>query len=237
MKTLRNPIVAIFLAVVMLAMSCEKNSDSEDLIINKQSFDYSLHNDLVSNSDYQSVSQEITTEIEGLNPSQMSSKTLSIIKAHLGTELNVPNALAENMNYNPDVIVDRLVSQGLVSSSDMKLVDNFVADIEASGFDAALKNYEINILNLNLTDSEFAKMNVFVNLIKSVNYHSPEAFQVYSDDLGRWPSWSCVKATAGLTLATASLSACAGGGPIQPACYVALAAYVLALDAYYDACS
>jgi len=152
-------------------------------------------------------------------------------------DLTVPKSLVEIRGLNSDDIPNKLHADGLLSDFDMKVLDDFIADLESSNFDTALNNYETRILSLKLNDNEFEKMNVYANLLKTMNHNNPEVFINSGSELDRWPDWGCIKASAALGLATAALSACAGGGPIQPACYAAIAAYVLALDAYYNECT
>mgnify|MGYP001268927541 CR=1 FL=1 len=83
-------------------------------------------------------------------------------------------------------------------------------DIKSIGFNKALVNYENTILELSLTHEEFAKKNIFVNALKSMNYLFSNLFKTNLLNKSTEDGWiKCAASIVAFTVAFANLSSCA----------------------------
>lgn len=222
LKFSRRPYLSIFMASLILFVSCSEGAVAEI----KQSFNYKSFDLYKSTNHYKNI-------IKSLSKSNLSKSTILeqkklIVKEvnnELNTELHIPEiALDLSINMNPEEIYTVGLSNNWINQQDVGLVEKFGNDLQTFGFEIAIRNYEDTVINLNLSDTEFARKNAFLNIIKTINYENPLMFQESSSSLEKsnlqmrsW--WRCALAITALVAATASLSAC----PSVGGCVLALA--------------
>lgn len=177
-----------------------------------------------------------------LNPSEkvvFSKNLLNEINNNFGTDVKFPDFAFELINKDREQILETSLKQGWIDLEEVELNNMFLEDLQALGFDLAIKNYENKVLNLDLTKEEFLKKNMFINLMKSLEFDNPELFPPISDEFLNLNSriscdsgWRCAGSIVALTAATASLASCA----TVLACGGAVMLHIIAIDSAAISC-
>jgi hypothetical protein len=209
---LRKPYLAILLSVLILFSSCGQYGNE---IENKQSFDNTQSFNYESFNKFKS--QEYKININSLKSKKSTSleknrNILNQVNTELGTDLIFPDKALELVDYDKDEIFQISLKEGWMSQQDVDLTNDFISDIRSNGIDKAISNYEKTILNLSLSNEEFARQNIFLNLIKSINFTNPNLFKMGLQDKSlqaKYTTWyKCGAASIALAAATASMASC-----------------------------
>ena len=231
-SVMRRPYIAVFLSVLILFASCEQYDSGT---IDIKQFDYSLHNEFVTNP-YNSGILEIINlsgeKSDYFNSSQRSNELLETINTYYNSDLSFPDEFLSATDNNSQEIPDFLLEMGWINQNDLNLIDKFISDLQSSNFNTALENYEASVLNLNLDDNEFNIKNKAANSFVTMNHYYPEMFQDANYSTSTRSGWGCLRAAIALTAASAALAACA----TVVACGLAVTGWILAYDAYRDNC-
>jgi len=129
-----------------------------------------------------------------------------------GTNIELPKNFFETFETNDkNYIKKTALKNGWINEKDLELADKIVEDITNESFDIAINNLQNKILTLNLTEEEFSKKNVFVNMLKIKNDISPLESYSNSGDYYQKSSgiWGCLWAVVVVELSLVSLLSCA----------------------------
>ena len=228
----RKPYISIFLTALMLFVSCSKS----DVSTLDNTMDYSIYNDLIRTSDLSEIFTIINSankEIESLNSVDRGTRILEIVNSYYSTDLSFPQEFIEIADADTEMILATSLQNGWLSQADVNLVNQFMDDLAINSFDTALRNYENTVMNMSLSNQEFAVKNQIANALKSMNHYYPEKFDnatnfATTDKSGK----SCFRSAVALTVASAALATCA----TVVACGFAVTAWILAYDLYKDNC-
>lgn len=231
---LRKPYLAMFLASLMLFASCSQYDTESNEV--KQSFDYEAFNTHKSSNHFDNI-------INKMNSSSKKSSKLSILETNklilsevndeLGTSVDLPDsALSMSVDMDANDIYNIALSNGWLNVKDIELAKKFSEDIETKGFDSAIENYQNKVLALNLSNDKFAKSNLFINTIKTLNYENPGLFSINTNTQAKSNWYRCALASVALTATTAGLVSCV----TIAACALAVLLQVNAVYAFNDHC-
>lgn len=230
MNKFRNPYLATILAFLVLFVSC-----SDENFTDQQSFDYSVYqNNKSTNIDFTTGNSSKSNVIDTRDSFI---QVLGLINDEFGTNVYLNNLDEQFLSTSNQAKSNQTVNiNSYLNQTDINLIENFNEDIKQLSFNEALDNFENNVLQLNLNDSEFQKYNELANVLSLVENSFPgmlandtessNDFQLKSDS-------DCAWAIAAYTLATISLSSCATGA----LCPVAIAAKIIAFRNMISACS
>lgn len=208
LKTLRKPYLATILASIFLLASCSDISQTEDTT---QSFNYESFNTFKNTNHLDNILNKIQSNKLKKSKSTTLEKNkliLSEVNKELNTNVILPDAaLSMSIEMEIDDIYNQSLSNGWIKSDDIKLAKDFANDAQKLSFDLAVENYENKVLAMNLTDEEFAQKNLFLNVVKTINYEKPTFFTTDSNLYGKsW--WRCGLAMTALIASTASMASC-----------------------------
>jgi len=225
LKNFRKPYLSMFLASIVLFVSCEQanlNNDAES------EFDYSVYNEFISGNSY-SKANSFLSKSGNSNTIADAQKLLDDINLEYGTNIVFPNEFLGLTDYSPQHIETTALSKGWLNQNDIYLIDEFESDLKKSDFDTAIQNYENNVINLGLSGNELEEKNLAANAFKAFNNYHPELFDNTTYSKG---GWGCFRAAAALTLSSVALASCA----TVLACGLAVTAWILSYSAYTDNC-
>lgn len=220
-KNLRKPYISLFLASLVLFVSCEKSIVGTD---SETEADYSVYQEFTNseNSIDYSKSRASSTAEEA-------QALLDEINATYGTEISFPEEFLALTDASAREIEATAFERGWINNDDIYLVDSFEYDLQKSNFDTALENYEKNVIKLELSEAEFQDKMLAANGLKLLNDANPDLFKN-----SRYGSrgWGCFRAAAALVLSSVALASCA----TVLACGLAVSAWILSYSAYADNC-
>ncbi len=221
----RKPTFSILLSFLILTFSCTSNSSIDETI----KFDYNTLNKFKITGFNLNVPIETKNIVDDADRFQC---FVNIINNQYNTVLSV-NDYDNNLVGIKNSLKTSLSNSNeyVFSENDIYLMDKLNTDIDTFGFEVALVNLEKNVIDLKVGDEEFAKYNLFANVISIIHYENPDVFKQEGDLQARLTA--CQKAIIANALATVGLAACGTGF----FCGVAIAAKILALDAVLDACA
>ena len=227
---LRSPYSALFLATLMLFISCEQHTSEVS-----QSFDNDIFNTHKNSNHLNKVLNKMNSTGKKSSKTsvlQTNKLILSSVNDELGTNVSLPDtALSMSVDMEADYIYTTALHNGWLNAKDVELAKEFSSDVESNGFDFAIKNYKDKVLALNLSNDEFAKNNVFLNTVKTLDYENPGLFSANSNTLSRgW--YRCALASVALAATTAGLVSCV----TIAACALAVLLQVNAVYAFNDHC-
>ena len=203
---IRKPYLAMFLASLMLFVSC---TQYDSIVTKEQNFNYKAFDEFKSKGfqiDLSSIKNSSVSLVE------KQKAILNQVNAELGTDLTFPDKAIELINYDAEEIYEVSLKEGWMTQQDVDLTNEFLLNIRTDGIDIAISKYEKTILKLSLSDEKFAEKNIFLNIMKSINYENPNFFK--ADLLNKsiqaksevW--YKCAAAVVALTAATLSLASC-----------------------------
>jgi len=229
--------ISVFTIFTMI-LSCGKDNITQ----NKHRFDYNLYN---------KSKTKILNFLDSskLNKAKIKSKKNSKEEQALLILNEVNNEFNSNLELNtmdlkaiktPDLSQNWqnfYLSNGYLNQEQVDLINTFGQDASEFGFDSAISNLKLNILNLNLTNSQFEEYNLLVNTLYLMNdyYNQSNGYSNKSSFSAKEkPSWwkaaGCAVAIAANAGATYALTACAIPNPTTPAaCTAAVVGKVLGL--------
>ena len=237
LKTLRKPHLSIFLASLMLFISCEQYETGNKL--EENSFDYSQFNS------FKTTNIDLDLKLIKKSGDSKANKMKAVINAvnkKMNTNIDLPSNALEMINDDAEMIFEKSLSNNWMNESEIKLTQTLISDIKLKGFEKAISNYEKKVLDLNLSASEFSKYNNIVNILRSQNYENPSLYNLKSENSGLlnkglasndWCDWcKCAAATVALTVATAGLTSCV----TVAACGLAIVLVYAASNGFAAAC-
>lgn len=198
-------------------------SKKDELNNNANKFDYSFYNSNKENS----------LKLEVINRFKKSSKPNTEILNYINIQLDSTPTLTkfafEYFNYSGSEIRNHAIKDGIFNKTDLKLLDEFIYDIQANDFEIGISRFETNVLSLNLSKDEFNKYNTFANIIKFIEYQN----QFFSNTNMPIDSqknsylakihWGCAIAIAEYTLLTVAVGVACVPEPVSPlACPLAI---------------
>lgn len=205
-KLLRKPKFSILMASLILFVSCQQYETN----IEKQSFDNKAFETFKNNPYLENVLNSVkNTKSKSNSVLGKNKQLLNVINTELETNLSIPDeVLSLSTNMDAEEIYSISLENGLLSQKDVELSKELVGLIEANGIEVAINKYENKILSLNLTDEDFAKHNLIINTIKSLNYENPAMFN-NTEYQAKFSWWRCSLAAVAMTAAIANMSSCA----------------------------
>ena len=226
LKFFRKSSFIILSSMLIFIVSCTQY----DLNSSNQSFDYGAHISFISNKSL--INSLISTKYsKSISSKEISQDILNKVNIELGTNLAYPDLALGLADYDRDEILSISMKQGWINKRDIDLNNTFLNDLQIHDFDYALDNFEKTVLKLELSKEEFAKLNIFANLVKSINYQYPDLFDLQNSQQARG-FWACAGATLALTAATAGLSTCL----TVFACVGAVVLHAIALTNFAEKC-
>ena len=227
---LRSPYSAMFFASLMLFISCEQHTSEVS-----QSFDNNIFNTYKNSNHLNNVLNNMNSKGKKSSKTsvlQTNKLILSSVNEELGTNVSLPDAaLAMSVDMEANYIYDTALNNGWLNAKDVELSKEFSIDVETKGFNSAIKNYQDKVLTLNLSDDEFAKKNVFLNTVNTLDYENPGLFSANTNTQSKgW--YRCALASVALAATTAGLTSCV----TIAACALAVLLQVNAVYAFNDHC-
>lgn len=219
----------------MLFASCEQyNSESN---IAEQSFNYESFNSFKNSNHLDNIIRKISASNKNyadVSVLEMNKQILSSVNIELGTDISIPeSALSMSLGMDADEVYKTALKNDWLNAQDVKLAKEFIDDVKKNGLDLAIENYESKVLDLNLSNEEFDKKNVFINTIKSIDYKNPKLFAINTNSHSKAVSWwRCALATTAIAAATAGLAGCL----TVAACAIAILLHVNASIAFGEQC-
>lgn len=233
LKTFRKPYLSILLSSLILFVSCgQENLQIENT---KNSFDYSTFNEFKNSSSFENIKQTIENnnfKKKSFNSTLEANKmVLNIVNSEIGTNIELPDSALQLTDYTPEQMLNTSLENNWMNEEDIALTKSLINDVETLGFEKAIKNYENNTLNMRLSSEEFAKKNLFINMIKSMNHENPDLFKLDNSVQAR--GWlRCAASSIALAAAIAASSSCV----TIVACGVAIACLYAASTSVADNC-
>lgn len=221
----RKPTFALLLSFIMLTFSCTSNRAGEE----NTKFNYEAFNSFKTTG----FDFNIPTELKD-SPNSVAKMQgfVDIINKKYNTDLTVNsydiNQIESKYQQRSSYSTN---NDNVFTETDIILMDKLNSDIDKVGFEEAMKNFELNVVQLKLEDKEFSKYNLFASDISIIHYVNPEVFNQNGPGVPRLTS--CQKAIIANALATVGLAACGTG----LFCALAIAGKILALDAVLDSCA
>lgn len=200
LKYFRNPKFVILSALGFLIFSCSQYELNKPKEFSFEDFNNFIESGIefsnvsIDNFSNQSFRNDSNTDIViQLNQVQ------DAINEYYGTNIDLSD---ERLTYiyserDIDNIKSYLQNENLMVSSDFYLYDDFVDNSKTIGFEQAMNSYETEILNRNLSESEFNNYNLIANTLRVVENQNPELFQVDSNSSSEFSRvadgrWRCV---------------------------------------------
>ncbi len=229
-KFLRKPYLAMFLASLMLFASCSQYDTELNEV--KQSFDYETFNTHKSSNHLDNIMNSLSKKSSKASVLETNKLILSEVNDELGTDVDLPDsALSMSVDMDANDIYDIALTNGWLEVKDIELAKEFSEDVETKGFDSAVENYQNKVLILNLSNDKFAKSNLFINTVKTLNYENPGLFSTNTNTQAKgW--YRCALASVALAATTAGLLSCV----TVVACGLAVLLQVNAVYAFNDHC-
>ena len=199
--------VSLFMSSLILFVSCEQFETIENNKV--QSFDYGVFNSYKSNPNIESILKR-TAEIPNGKSStiEVNRRIVDLVNEEMGTNIVLPDeVLAMSLEMDADEIYDTSLANGWLNESDILVFEEFSNDLQSSNLKTATLNYESKILSLNLIEEEFEKHNLFINIIKTLDYENPTLFNIGLDNQER-SLWRCVLAVVALGASLTSIVGC-----------------------------
>jgi len=202
-KLLRQRYFANALALIVLTFSCSQY-DTPELEIQK--FDYSSFNEFKSQEALFDFNEVINSEMTDL---EQRKAVLNHVNTVMNTDIYFSAEFYELYKYDANGIFEMSKNSGWLSHEDIDLTNEFINNVEDKGLEIAIQRYENAVLELSLGDDEFSKRNMFLNMIKGLDYSMPNFFNSnFNTSLQKEPWYKCAAAIVALTAATASLGTC-----------------------------
>lgn len=235
LKFFRKPTFSLLMSTMFLIFSCSRS----DIAENQKSFDYSIyanHKD-IDLKKYQTNSKKKNSSARIAENFQT---TLTTINNDFNTDLTINN-LDDQLLSNQDLSgsFDYLqpveIIQNYITTPQKNLCETMLSDIESSGFDVAMQNFEQTVISMNISDAEFQKYNQFANVLYLLHNSDPSMFQnSTSGKIGSTSKLtSCQKAIIYNALATVGLVSCGTGW----LCALAIASKLAAMESMIDSCT
>jgi hypothetical protein len=241
-KFLRKAYVSLFLASLMLFTSCEGDSiimnGAPEAIIQKSTFNYSLFENskgqlldlnavaFINSSDFLSKSTSTST----LDQNNL---ILGEINQKLGTDLALDDSLKSIELTSKLEMENYLLSNQLVSTKELIIIDDFNKNLALMNTSEALKLLERDVNNASLSVFEVSRFETLANTVALLDYQEPGAVTTLA-------AGGCGEALLGLGFALAGIvGACnppAAGATVGFFCYLAAANYIRASVAVGRAC-
>jgi hypothetical protein len=176
-------------------------------------FDYSLFNSI------KDTPLDLTEEINEIySKSLPNNQILQSINNKVGLKDNFTPKAYEYFNYDSYTMRENGLSDGVFSTDDINLIDEFINNLKIKSFDQSLSSYEESVLKLKLSGNEFSKYNSFANIIKYLEYQDRTISTNVSSR-----NWSCLIAIAEYTLETIAVGVACVPNPTTPiACPLAI---------------
>lgn len=149
------------------------------------------------------------------------------------SNLELTNLDFDLVNHNSTEMESIYLNKGYLKAEYEILIRDFHFDLDNYGFNTAISNLELSILELEPNEQKFSEYNLFVNSLMLMN-------ELYSNNPNariHW-GWGCGVAIASNALASYALVACVVPNPATPgACAVAVVGKALALAGVFLGCN
>lgn len=244
MKSLRKPYIPVFLASLILFVSCKSHetmNDNNEITENEfTESSYSLAKNQLNSFNQQVLDRTIYSEIE-MN---------SIIMNYLKSQNNVKYNFGENIiKLDPEFIDDNFdiaINSGFIDETDLIKLNQLAIDIKNNGFINAIRTFEQILLNENSSITKFKKYNIIIQSLKLTQDLDSSIFQVsnaldsskfenYASTAKEVDTTDCVLATISFAAACYALVALEVG-TAGLATAVVVTAYVAASAAWVKTC-
>lgn len=120
------------------------------------------------------------------------------------TSLDLPVEFHNLNNQAGNILLAESKARGWITDKRENLIHEFYDDLQFDGSTAAISNYKIKIINLDLDKDELAEETLFLNTMKSLEYQG--VFD--SNSVKSTTGGSCWWAIIVFAAATVSLAAC-----------------------------
>jgi hypothetical protein len=206
-KKIRKPYLPIFLACLTLFVSCNQYENIEK---QGQNFDYTSYYKFIEN-DLDAFELRIQNKLIASNDHM--GTIVNEINSYLDTEMYLPEVIHKIINEDAETIFKQAVIFGWLTMDEVMLAQELISDIQHGGFDKAIENYEIAVLNSQLDSEAFEKQNQIVNILRSQNHVNPGLYNYDFSEIDvlsrKSCDWcKCAAALVALTVATANLGSC-----------------------------
>lgn len=220
LESLRKPYYALLLSSLILFISCEQYINKS----NQRNFDYTLY------KEFSKLNFNPNDILNKSNTFIMSERMrLDNINEEFNTNINFSNEFLLLREKHPSEIEETALLNGWLNEVDIYLMDEFISDLKNSDFNTALVNFENNVIDLNLNETEFNNKVITANALRALHDENPAIFEQRVDS---WPDWACIRATLALIVSSVGLAACA----TIILCGLAVTAWILSYATYIDAC-
>lgn len=204
LKFFRKSSTILASAFLILLVSCTQydlNSSKE------QSFDYSAFEQLNNKTD----SIDLTSLASRASASDRNKALFEAANVALKLNETLPQLAFDLSDYDADTINSTSLNQDWLTQPEINVTKVFLSDLETVGFNSAVTNFENSVIAMSLPGLEFTKMNIFMNVIKSMDKKTPTLFQpdfsnMTSQQKTTW--YQCAAASIALTVAIAGTTSC-----------------------------
>ena len=157
MKNFRKPYLSMFIALIVLFVSCEQYDTLEVESINK--FDYSLYNENKNNPILDAITKEMHESRSKYKKSstifQQNREMLNIVNSKMRYKLNFSDSVLELAELNSKEILNESLKNKWMTLEDVTLTKSFLSDFKNKGVDIAISNFENRVLKMNLSKKKF----------------------------------------------------------------------------------
>lgn len=222
-KTLRKPYLSIFLASLVLFVSCSQY-DNENI----QKFDDASLNIAKSQLD------NFTLTAKKSSDADMNHQIMNYFENQNNVNLEFSNTLYELNEKTTDKKIEIALQSGILNQEDLTLIQNLENNLKNDNFSSVISNFEENVLSLNLSNEKFEVYNTFVNALKLTNTIDSSLFRS-NDYAAKSFDFDCVLATVAFAAAAVGLATLeVGTGGLATAAVVV--GYIAASAAWVKAC-
>ena len=193
-KTLRKPYLSIFLASLVLFVSCSQ--DDNDSV---QKFDDASLKLAKSQLDNLTFTANIGSDVD------MNHQLMDYFQSQNNINIEFSNALYELNEKTTNEKVEIALETGVLNQEDLTLIVNLENNLKNDNFDNVIYNFEESILNLNLSNEKFEIYNTFVNALKLTNSTDSSLFQS-NDYSAKSLDFDCALATIAFAAAAVGLA-------------------------------
>jgi hypothetical protein len=158
MKKFKNPYFSLWLAFLVLFVSCSRNDSSS---IDPKSY------------------ARTTDETIKINK-----ETMNQLQAQYGTNYMFDDKLYSLNDNNEDVNFEIAINSGFIKSEDKEMINQLSADIENVGFESAISKFQDKINIGNFSELKTGQFNQFILCLQQINHDDATIFARNHFDCG-----------------------------------------------------
>ena len=182
LKIFRHKSIALFVSFTVLFYSCEKYDVMTPKKFSFEQFQKFKKNNInflpISVGNFENKTSKKTTDpdiiISNLN------SIVNQINQHYNSDISIPDniLLGIHNKTSENEVKTFLKQENLMTENEINLYEDFVINSKTQGFNTAMDSFENEIIDNNLSISEFEKYNNMANTLQIMNDQDPEMFEI-----------------------------------------------------------